>query len=90
MTHYVITLALFCDKLCHNTSVIYVFIDNFFKKRFTASLRLKFLFKLAYYKLLFSSAISIGKPRSCANMRATSPIFSPLLCLRYDHWWVLR
>ncbi len=42
MTHYVITLTLFCDKLCHNTSVIYVFIDNFFKKGFTANLRLKF------------------------------------------------
>ena len=85
MTHYVITLALFCDKLCRNTSVIYVFIDNFFERRFIANLRLKFLYKSVYYKLLFSSAISIGKPRSPANMRATSPIFSQLLCLRYDH-----
>lgn len=85
MTHYVITLALFCDKLCHNTSVIYVFIDNFFKKGFITNLKLTFLYKSAYYKLLFSSAISIGKPRSSANMRATSSILSPLLCLRYDH-----
>lgn len=85
MTHYVITLTLFCDKLCHNTSVIYVFIDNFFKKRFAANLRLEFFYRSAYYKLLLSSAISIGKPRSCANMRATSSIFSPLLYLRYDH-----
>ena len=27
MTHYVIALALFCDKLCHNARVIYVFIN---------------------------------------------------------------